>query len=187
MINLCVLTTKKDCKEIEMNNEMRKKTLTLKTKFKRRTLGNVKGNSITVIKKIPKVSKKVQAQVLPKKATVKKKPKKLVIEKLPLEEAIVEIGKYWPRLFPNGKLVPMEVGIKKRLKADCRERALPIDFERVEACLGGISSSLAYHELIIQGGERYNKDGQAVAAVSKESVAYSKSEIEKIKMKLKKT
>lgn len=147
-----------------MNKGTKKKTLTLK--------------------KTSKALKKVQAKVLP--TTVKKKQKKPVIDKLPLEEAITEIRKYWPELFPDGKLMAMEVGIKKKLKADCKERALPITFERVEACLSSISSSLAYHELIVRGGERYNKDGQAVAVVSKESVAYSKGKIEKIKMKLKK-
>lgn len=161
-----------------MNKETKKKTLTLNTRVKRnRDAIRKKGNSITVVavKKVPKLPKVV----------IQKKPKGPAIippkERLPLEQAIVEIRKYWPQLFPKGELVPMQVGIKKKLKADHRERALPVDWERIKACLRGIGNSLAYHELIVVGAKRYDKDGREVDIVSEGAVAYSKKKMKQIK------
>lgn len=153
-----------------MNNETKKKTLTLNTRVKRnRDAIRKKGNSITVVavKKVPK-SPKGQGIIPPK-------------ERLPLEEAISEIKKYWPQIFPEGKLVPMQVGIKKKLKADHRERALPVDWERIKACLRSVGNSLAYHELIVVGAKRYDKDGREVDIVSEGAVAYSKKKMKQIK------
>lgn len=162
-----------------MNKETKKKTLTLNTRFKRnRDAIRKKGNSITVVavKKVPKS---------PKEVVIQKKPKGPGIippkERLPLEQAIVEIRKYWPQLFPKGELVPMQVGIKKKLKADHRERALPVNWERIKACLRGIGNSLAYHELIVVGAKRYDKDGREVDIVSEGAVAYSKKKMKQIK------
>ena len=162
-----------------MNKETKKKTLTLSTRVKRnRDAIRKKGNSITVVA-VKKVLKS------PEEVVIQKKPKGPAIippkERLPLEQAIVEIRKYWPQLFPQGELVPMQVGIKKKLKADHRERALPVNWERIKACLRGIGNSLAYHELIVVGAKRYDKDGREVDIVSEGAVAYSKKKMKQIK------
>jgi hypothetical protein len=172
-----------------MNKETKKKTLTLNTRVKRNRDANFrkKGNSITVVamKKAKKVPKAQEKKVLPKKVMIQRKPKGPAFipakERLPLEEAISEMKKYWPQIFPEGKLVPMQVGIKKKLKADHRERALPVNWERIKACLRGIGNSLAYHELIVVGAKRYDKDGREVDIVSEGAVAYSKKKMKQIK------
>ena len=179
-----------------MNEEKRRKTLTIRTGFQqrsssrinrtgqRRNAGFVVVNVVKKKPKKPKPPKKVQAKLPPKKVVVEKKPKGPTVtppkERLPLEEAISEIKKYWPQLFPEGKLVPIEVGMKKILKKDRKERDLPVTWKRIRECLGSIGNSLAYHELIVLGVKRYNKDGQVVAVVSEKAVKFSKKKIERI-------
>lgn len=137
-------------------------------------------------KKQSNAPKKVRAKpTLKRKVVIVKKPKGPSFtppkERLPLQEAILELTKYWPKLFPKGRLVPMEVGLKKKLKKDRRERDLPISWSRVKECLGSIGNSLVYHELIVLGFSRYNKEGEVVGVVDEAAVEFSKKRIEGIK------
>ena len=180
-----------------MVDDTGRKTLTLKKVVKRRSPRKVnvvwvnrsglrRTESFDVIKSpSKKPAKKVKAPPPKKKLVIVKKPKGPAFtppkERIPLQEAIDDLSKYWPGLFPEGRLVVMEAGIKKKLKIDRKARDLDISWRRVKECLGSIGYSLAYQELVVLGAERYNKDGTVVGTVDAGSVEFSQKKIERIK------
>ena len=181
------LTLKKGIKQRDSNRANReRRSYSVNVSWVNKS-GSYSVNAIAPKKQTPKSPKKVKTKQppQPKKKVVVKKPKgpshTPPKERLPLEEAILELTKYWPQLFPEGQVRPMQVGLKKKLKKDRSERDLPISWVRVKECLGSIGNSLAYHELIVLGANRYNKDGEVIAVVNDKSVDFSQKKIERIK------
>ncbi|HGJ5884369.1 ProQ/FINO family protein [Arsenophonus sp.] len=145
---------------------------------------------------IPVYGKKVWVNAAPKKQAKKPKPQKVVkqqpkklVEKpkqavkvkipkpqippkkrLPLEEAILQISTFWPNLFPEGKLCPMNIGIQQDMWQEVKENGFPIARRRLRACLGSIGHHADYRALIQLGAFRYDKDGQRVGEVTQADV-----------------
>lgn len=167
-----------------------RKTLTLKTPRDTNTPRRRKRTRVEVIvkKKSPitkpeaKIEKKPRVQTPPapkKKKGPAKLPKK---ERLPLQEAIAEISHYWPNLFPNGKLRPMQIGLKRKLKKLCLEQDIPLSKKRLYDCLGSIGNSLEYHETIVLGASRFDENGEVCGVIDEDSVNYSEQKTLSLKI-----
>ncbi|MFS1538049.1 MAG: ProQ/FINO family protein [Candidatus Phlomobacter fragariae] len=115
----------------------------------------------------PKAAKQPPKQVVNVKVP---KPPTLPKKRLPLNEAISQITAFWPYLFPDGKLLPMKIGIQQDMWQEVKEKALPIARKHLRACLGSIGYHPDYRSLIQLGAFRYDKDGQIVGEVTQADV-----------------
>lgn len=102
-----------------------------------------------------------------------------------LQEAITELWKYWPELFPNGDVRPMQIGINQELEADCIIRQLPISKVRLKACLAKISNSLEYRNTFILGATRFNKDGKPSGVIDPPAVINAIQKTSQLRKKIK--
>ncbi|MCV2509710.1 MAG: ProQ/FinO family protein, partial [Neisseriaceae bacterium] len=78
------------------------------------------------------------------------------------------------------QLKPLQVGILNDLKADARERNLPISGKIIKRCLSSLTYTLDYRLSIESGQARYDKDGQVCGYITEADELDSKQRILRI-------
>ncbi|MCV2503962.1 MAG: ProQ/FINO family protein [Neisseriaceae bacterium] len=96
---------------------------------------------------------------------------------MPVLEATKILQTYWPDLFAGDQLKPLQVGILNDLKADARERNLPISGKIIKRCLSSLTYTLDYRLSIESGQARYGKDGQVCGSIDEADELDSKQRI----------
>lgn len=90
--------------------------------------------------------------------------------RLPIDEAISQIMTFWPRLFPDGKLRLLKIGIQQDMWQEVKEKSLPISKRYLKACLSSIGHHIDYRSLIQLGSFRFDKDGLKVGEVTQADI-----------------
>lgn len=116
--------------------------------------------------------------VKPEKVPVPPTPPK---KRMNIIDVLGIITRYWPKLFPDGQLRPMKIGLKEDLLLDRKVRELPVSVRTLTRCLSSVSYAVGYRLTIIAGVARYDKDGQPCGTVTPEEEADSVKRLEKLR------
>ncbi|OSK88058.1 fertility inhibition protein FinO [Escherichia coli] len=84
----------------------------------------------------------------------------------PLSEAVALLKAWWPGLFGEDEIRPMQCGIREVLFADIDERHLPVSRKQVRRALNTVARSEAYRVTIVSGASRFNPAGEVCGIVT---------------------
>ncbi|QRN41366.1 MAG: conjugal transfer protein [Neisseriaceae bacterium] len=112
---------------------------------------------------VSKELKKPRVQTPPQKKKGPSHPLPKI--RMPVSEATENLQTYWPDIFSQGKVKPLQVGILNHLKADAKNRNLPLSGRMIKRCLSSLTYTVEYRLSIQSGQARYDKDGQICARI----------------------
>lgn len=95
------------------------------------------------------------------------------------------LTRLWPALFDFNAPKPLKIGILEDMLASVKAQNIPLELADIRFCLRTYTLRSRYQKCLIQGGERFNLNGEPCGVITPEQQTMAKQTLNNMHQKMK--